>query len=103
MIETPLEFQSDGTTCRGVLYTPDAGSKGLPCVVMAHGFGLTHASGLAPFKKAFCNAGYAVFAFDYRHFGDSDGEPRGLVSPTKQVDDYVAQAILDLWDIGKLV
>jgi len=28
MIETPLEFQSDGTTCRGVLYTPDAGSKG---------------------------------------------------------------------------
>ncbi|HBX39479.1 MAG TPA: alpha/beta hydrolase, partial [Marinobacter adhaerens] len=90
MIETPLEFQSDGTTCRGVLYTPDADSKGLPCVVMAHGFGLTHASGLAPFKEAFCNAGYAVFAFDYRHFGDSDGQPRQTLSPWKEVADWLA-------------
>ncbi|MBL3826573.1 MULTISPECIES: alpha/beta hydrolase [unclassified Marinobacter] len=90
MIETPLEFQSDGTTCRGVLYTPDADSKGLPCVVMAHGFGLTHASGLAPFKEAFCNAGYAVFAFDYRHFGDSDGQPRQTLSPRKEVADWLA-------------
>jgi hypothetical protein len=70
MIETPLEFPSCGTTCRGVLDTPDADSRNLPCIVMAHGFGLTHASGLAPFKEAFCQAGYAVGHFDvYR------GEP----------------------------
>lgn len=90
MIETPLEFPSHGTTCRGVLYTPDADSKNLPCVVMAHGFGLTHASGLAPFKEAFCNAGYAVFAFDYRHFGDSDGQPRQTLSPRKEVADWLS-------------
>ena len=111
MIETPLEFQSDGTTCRGILYTPDADSKGLPCVVMAHGFGLTHASGLAPFKEAFCNAGYAVFAFDYRHFGDSDGEPRQLFDIEAQLADcqgaiafarnhlsdiYLLRSVLDL-------
>jgi len=57
---------------------------------MAHGFGLTHASGLAPFKEAFCNAGYAVFAFDYRHFGDSDGQPRQTLSPWKEVADWLA-------------
>ncbi|MCG7198762.1 alpha/beta hydrolase [Marinobacter pelagius] len=90
MIETPLEFPSQGTTCRGVLYTPDADSRNLPCIVMAHGFGLTHASGLAPFKEAFCKAGYAVFAFDYRHFGDSEGEPRQVLSPGKEVADWLA-------------
>ncbi|MDY6930163.1 MAG: alpha/beta fold hydrolase, partial [Pseudomonadota bacterium] len=90
MIETPLEFPSHGTTCRGVLYTPNADSRSLPCVLMAHGFGLTHASGLAPFKEAFCNAGYAVFAFDYRHFGESDGQPRQTLSPRKEVADWLA-------------
>ena len=90
MIETPLEFPSDGTTCRGVLYTPNADTGNLPCVLMAHGFGLTHASGLAPFKEAFCKAGYAVFAFDYRHFGESDGQPRQTLSPRKEVTDWLA-------------
>ncbi|NMT64360.1 alpha/beta fold hydrolase [Marinobacter orientalis] len=90
MIEMPLEFASQGTTCRGVLYTPDADSRNLPCIVMAHGFGLTHASGLAPFKEAFCKAGYAVFAFDYRHFGESDGQPRQTLSPRKEVADWLA-------------
>ncbi len=90
MIETPLEFPSHGTTCRGVLYTPNADSRNLSCVLMAHGFGLTHASGLAPFKEAFCNAGYAVFAFDYRHFGESDGQPRQTLSPRKEVADWLA-------------
>ncbi|MBW4934182.1 alpha/beta fold hydrolase [Marinobacter sp. F4206] len=90
MIESPLEFPSHGTTCRGVLYTPDVDSRNLPCVVMAHGFGLTHASGLAPFKEAFCKAGYAVFAFDYRHFGESDGQPRQALSARKEVADWLA-------------
>lgn len=90
MIEMPLEFQSQSITCRGVLYTPDADSRNLPCIVMAHGFGLTHASGLAPFKEAFCQAGYAVFAFDYRHFGESDGQPRQTLSPRKEVADWLA-------------
>ncbi|PXX89542.1 alpha/beta hydrolase [Marinobacter vulgaris] len=90
MIEMPLEFQSQSITCRGVLYTPDADSRNLPCIVMAHGFGLTHASGLASFKEAFCQAGYAVFAFDYRHFGESDGQPRQTLSPRKEVADWLA-------------
>ncbi|KAA1176112.1 alpha/beta fold hydrolase [Marinobacter salinexigens] len=90
MIETPLEFLSHGIICRGVLYTPDADAKNLPCIVMAHGFALTHDSGLAPFKEAFCDAGYAVFAFDYRHFGESDGEPRQALSPGKEIEDWLA-------------
>lgn len=90
MQERQLEFSSRGTTCRGVLYLPDDGTGKRPCIVMAHGFALTHASGLLPFKKAFCAAGYAVFAFDYRSFGDSDGEPRQVMVPNREVEDYLA-------------
>ena len=94
MQEKQLEFLSHGTTCRGVLYrpdvAPDAAKNKLPCIVMAHGFALTHASGLLAFKQAFCDAGYAVFAFDYRSFGDSEGEPRQVMVPGREVDDYLS-------------
>jgi pimeloyl-ACP methyl ester carboxylesterase len=35
-------------------------------------------------------AGYAVLVFDYRGFGDSEGEPRQLVSFRKQLEDWSA-------------
>lgn len=90
MQEKQLEFSSQGTTCRGVLYRPEAAKGKLPCIIMAHGFALTHASGLLAFKQAFCDAGYAVFAFDYRSFGDSDGEPRQVMIPDREVEDYLS-------------
>jgi pimeloyl-ACP methyl ester carboxylesterase len=31
-----------------------------------------------------------VLLFDYRHFGDSDGEPRQLLSAQRQLQDYAA-------------
>ena len=48
---------------------------------MAHGFGLMRAAGLWPFAERFVAAGYAVHLFDYRGFGDSDGEPRQVGQP----------------------
>lgn len=90
MKESVLEYLSDKTICRGSLYLPDVTNERLLCIVMGHGFALTHASGLLPFKEAFCNAGYAVFAFDYRSFGDSDGEPRQVMIPHREVEDYLA-------------
>ena len=47
-------------------------------------------AGIAPFAEAFCDAGYAVFLFDYRHFGDSGGEPRQLLSPKQEIQDWLA-------------
>ena len=35
-------------------------------------------------------AGYAALVLDYRGFGESDGEPRNLVSLKKQKEDYEA-------------
>jgi len=90
-----VAFDSGGTRCVGVHLAGmgDAflGEHGLrPCVVIAHGFGGTVDSGLLPYAERFAAAGLDALAFDYRHFGASDGEPRQLVSIREQLEDYAA-------------
>ena len=71
--------------------TPSPASDGRrPCVVLAHGFAGTVDSGLLPFAERFAAAGIDALAFDYRHFGASDGEPRQLLSIPRQLEDYAA-------------
>ncbi|MBN9103122.1 MAG: alpha/beta fold hydrolase [Pseudonocardia sp.] len=57
---------------------------------MAHGFGGIRTAQLAGFADRFARAGVAALVFDYRHFGDSDGQPRDLVDIQVQRDDYRA-------------
>ena len=85
-----IMFSSGRQNCRGVLLTPLAAEATGPCVVAAHGLGGTLDAGLLPFAERFAQAGFRVLAFDYRHFGLSDGEPRQLVSIRRQLDDYAA-------------
>jgi fermentation-respiration switch protein FrsA (DUF1100 family) len=59
-------------------------------VVLAHGFAGTVDSGLLPYAERFAAAGFDALAFDYRHFGESDGKPRQLVSIRGQHEDYAA-------------
>ena len=84
-----VEFDSDGDTCVGDLYLPDR-PEHPPVVVMAPGLGLWRTFGLPAVAERFAEAGYAAFLFDFRHLGDSEGEPRGLVSPANQIADYEA-------------
>jgi alpha-beta hydrolase superfamily lysophospholipase len=57
---------------------------------MAHGFGGVRAARLEAFGERFAAAGIAALAFDYRHLGTSQGQPRGLIDITRQRDDYRA-------------
>ncbi len=61
-----------------------------PCIVMAHGFGATRHYGLDAYARRFQAEGYSVLVFDYRHFGDSEGLPRGLLNVRRQQQDWVA-------------
>lgn len=93
---TQVAFDSAGTACRA-LHVPAehdglATDAGRPVVVLAHGLGGTADSGLEPFARAFAAAGLDAFAFDYRGFGASDGEPRQVVSLEAQVEDWRAAA-----------
>jgi pimeloyl-ACP methyl ester carboxylesterase len=89
-----VEFKSGGVVCRGVHLTGEgdelAREGRRPCVVLAHGFSLTVDSGLTAFAERFARAGLDALAFDYRHFGASDGQPRQLVSLKEQLEDFAA-------------
>jgi len=87
---TDVSFQVNGTSLAAWLYLPDDLTAPVPCVVMANGFGGTRDMLLESYALRFQRAGLAALAFDYRHFGDSDGEPRQLVWIPYQLQDYAA-------------
>jgi dienelactone hydrolase len=84
-----VEFQSGkgGDKCRAWLYLPESGGP-LSVVVMAHGLGGIKEMRLDAYAERFAGAGYACLAFDYRHFGESDGEPRQLLDIRRQQEDW---------------
>jgi uncharacterized protein len=84
-----LDFSSRGLRCAGWLYLP-RGVARPPVVIMAHGFGAERTFGLEPFAERFARAGLAAFLFDYRCFGDSEGEPRNWISPRRHLQDWEA-------------
>lgn len=85
-----VNFNSQGLKCRGWQYFPEkvATEKKLPSIVMAHGFSAVKEQGLHFFAEQFSNAGFVVLVFDYRFFGDSEGEPRCQLYPLEMVEDY---------------
>jgi pimeloyl-ACP methyl ester carboxylesterase len=86
--EAEVEFESGKDICRAWLFAPDQDDEPRPCIVMAHGFGLTRRSGLRAFAKAFASVGYFALVFDYRCFGDSGGMPRQVISFRRQLEDW---------------
>lgn len=84
-----VSFFSDGLRCEGWLFRPPSDGPH-PCVVMAHGFGGIRAARLDAFATRFAEAGIAALAFDYRHWGTSQGDPRGLIDIDRQRQDYRA-------------
>src|SRR4029453_14666710 len=76
---TRLTFPSGGERCAAWLTLPEATAPH-PVVLLIHGGGATHAMMLDQYERWFSAAGFAVLAFDFRHLGESDGEPRQLMS-----------------------
>jgi len=82
-----VRFDCGETSCAAWLYQP-VGLTRPPVVVMAHGFGATRGMFLPRFAERFAARGIAVFVFDYRYLGESGGEPRQLIDPTLQIQDW---------------
>ena len=87
-----LYFTSGTDRCHAWLYLPKAAADPgpPPVIVMAHGLGAVKVLRLSAFAERFQAAGYACLVFDYRHFGDSEGEPRELLSINRQREDWRA-------------
>jgi len=90
IVKEKLEFRSGGTACVGYLYRKPSESP-KPCVIMGAGFGGTQDTpSMTAVATALAEAGYHAFTFDYRHLGESEGEPRQLVSVPGQQEDFLS-------------
>jgi uncharacterized protein len=84
----PVEFESEGATLRGRLYTPTDAEGPFPIVVMAHGFSATITMTIDHYAEAICDSGFAALLYDHRNFGLSGGEPRQQINPWIQARGY---------------
>jgi uncharacterized protein len=77
-----VAFTVDGQTIRGELYLPkNATAAGnLPAVVVAGSLTSVKEQMSGTYAKELASRGIAALAFDYRHYGQSDGLPRQLES-----------------------
>ena len=86
MAREKVHFPSGDETCAAWHYPGTNGG----CVVMAAGAGVIKEPGTDRFAKRFNLAGFSVVAFDFRHLGESGGEPRQVVRIREQQSDYQA-------------
>ncbi|MDX3452135.1 alpha/beta fold hydrolase [Streptomyces sp. ME02-8801-2C] len=84
-----ITFTSGDSNCAGWLYLP-TGVTSPPVVILGHGLGAIREMRLDAFAERFAQAGIAAVAFTYRHFGDSGGHPRQLLSIKRQLADWDA-------------
>ena len=84
-----VSFTVGEDTCAAWLYLP-VGVAAPPVVILGHGLGATREMRLDVFAERFAEAGIAALAFTYRHFGDSGGQPRQLLSIKRQLADWDA-------------
>ena len=86
---TETTFDSKGVRCAATVFRPRTpAATALPAIVMAHGFGSPRAMRLYAYAERFVAVGYVVCVFDYRFFGDSEGEPRQLLDVNEQLIDW---------------
>ncbi|KAE9391915.1 alpha/beta-hydrolase [Gymnopus androsaceus JB14] len=80
-----------------------------PLVVAGHGMTVIKDAGMSSFGEHWARlGGFASLIFDYRYFGDSDGQPRDFLSLEKQLEDYRcviqwARAQQDMFRVDKIV
>ncbi|CAA0128089.1 Uncharacterised protein [Mycolicibacterium vanbaalenii] len=89
MRTTPVTFYSEGQRLAALWRTPDEMSGPVRAIVQGPGWlGLKDANLYVRYHEALTAAGFGVFVFDYRGFGESEGD-RGYLSPSWQLTDLV--------------
>lgn len=87
MLIRKTRFVVDGVAVNGQFHFPEGEQANLPVVVMFNGYATEWTFGTAPFIEAFTRAGFATLNFDYRYFGESEGQPRQMVDIPAQLED----------------
>lgn len=84
-----VRFGTPGATLAGLLRLPKGSRPPHPVIVQGPGWlGLAGTGSYRPYHQAFTAAGFAVLVFDYRGFGDSEGDAT-VLDPAAQVEDWL--------------
>jgi uncharacterized protein len=89
-----IEFRSHGARLIGHLFRPFglSVSQRVPAIVVT-GSWLTIKEQMADrYARGLARAGFISFSFDFRGFGESEGEPRAYESPARKIEDLSAAA-----------
>ncbi len=85
-----VEYFSGRDRVRALWRTPDDMRGPVPAIVQGPGWlGLKDAAAYDRYHRGFTDGGFGVLSIDYRGFGESEGDERGIVSPTRQLEDLV--------------
>jgi fermentation-respiration switch protein FrsA (DUF1100 family) len=84
--KTRFTFKSDGQTLVGNLFLPD-GSVPAGVVIAVGPLTSVKEQASGTYAQAMAERGHAALAFDYRYFGESEGEPRQFENPEANVED----------------
>ncbi|GAA3433312.1 alpha/beta hydrolase [Kutzneria kofuensis] len=86
-----VEFASGDCVLRGTLYIAgrDEGERG-PAAVVAGSWTTVKEQMAGRYAAELAARGLTALAFDFRHYGESDGQPREFESPESKVADIVA-------------
>lgn len=84
-----ITITSHNHALSGHLYLPETQETSLPLIILCHGFCGVKELLLPTFAQRFADQGYAALTFDYRGFGESEGESGRLV-PQLQIEDIQA-------------
>jgi len=87
-----VSFKRDGLTLIGNLYTPeDFEENGHYKAIIIQGSATSVKEQMpALYAGKMVSNGFVVLAFDYSHYGESDGQPRQLENPATKLNDLEA-------------
>lgn len=88
VIRREVNIPSQGVQMRGWLYIPSERERTRsPAIVTANALTAVKEITLPGYAERFASAGFVTLVFDYRFWGESDGEPRNQIIPYEMLQD----------------
>ncbi|MEM8891072.1 MAG: CocE/NonD family hydrolase, partial [Bacteroidota bacterium] len=87
-----IQFKSEGLSLAGNLFYPEnwESDKKYPAIVVSGSWTTVKEQMAGLYAKKLAEKGFITLAFDFRNFGESEGEPRFYESPSLKKEDVKA-------------
>lgn len=89
VLKEKIWFEVEGARLSGDLYTPDGfeRTRRYPAVVVQGSAGSVKEQLSGGYARRLAGEGFVALAFDYRNYGESEGEPRQFENASSKVED----------------